>query len=198
MVSGFCEHQRCSHARGQNVLHQVGQVNGLPNGARLQRGLLIRELRETCKVRAWFAERRVLELDEALDVPTLNVFGACIHVNGEIKEVTDHQRGARLQNVEALQNEDVRLIDDLVLAFHHVIRIMRVDRCLHIGAARLDLGDKAQQIAAMVGLRKTFPAHQIAAFQLIRGQEEAVRGDKVHARVRIPALQKHLEHTRCR
>ena len=73
---------------------------------------------------------------------------------------------------------------------------MGIDRGLDHGLPGFYLGDKAHEVAAVVGFREALALHDAALFQHRLGVEEAVGGDKVHPRVRVPPLQQDLQNAR--
>lgn len=77
-----------------------------------------------------------------------------------------------------------------------VVDEVRVDGGRHLVLARLDVRDEAGQRPAVVRLREALPRHQAAGLELLGGQQEAVRGDQLHARVLGPAGQQGLEKAR--
>lgn len=90
MVGTLAQNQGSARLGGQNVFHQVGQVDGLPNLASLRAGLRIVHLCIGSKVRARLTESGMPQLQEALDVPMLNVIDARIDVDREVEKVRDH------------------------------------------------------------------------------------------------------------
>ncbi len=81
------------------------------------------------------AERGVAQAQEAVHVPAVQVVLVGVDIDREIEEI-GHERNrhavlrhaGRLEDVEALDDEDVRPVDHLLLARHHVVDQVRVER----------------------------------------------------------------------
>ena len=85
-------------------------------------------------------EDRFAQRQESLDIPRFDVVLVGVDVDRKIEEVRDHDpAGARLQDVQAFDDDDVGPIDDLELAGNDVVRLMRVDRGVHGAVRRLDV-----------------------------------------------------------
>ena len=129
--------------------------------------------------------------------------GAGVDVDGEVEEVAQREPGApvlaharRLQDVEALDDDDVGTLDDDLLVGHDVVDEVGVDGGLDLVATGLDVDDEAQQRAAVVGLREALALQQPAPVELGVGVEEAVGGHQRHPRVLGPVGQHLLQHAR--
>jgi hypothetical protein len=90
------------------------------------------------------------------------------------------------------------LLHDDLLVRDDVVGEVGVHRGAHLGAARLDVGDEAQQRPAVVGLRETLALQQPAPLQLGIGVEEAVGGHQLDVRGVRPAAEQLLEDPRRR
>ena len=146
-------------------------------------------------------ERRLAQPQEALDVPVADVAGAGVDVHAEVEEVAQGQAGAAvvadprgLEHVEALDDHDVRPLDDDLLVRDHVVGEVGVDRRLDLVLAGLDVDDEAQQGAAVVGLREALALQQPAALELGVRVEEAVGGHQRDVGVLGPVREHLLEH----
>ncbi len=84
------------------------------------------------------------------------------------------RRACRLQDVEALHDEDVRLAHDDLLARDDVVRQVRVDGRADLLVASLHLREEAHERAAVERLREALALHEPTPLQLAVGQEEAV------------------------
>ena len=85
------------------------------------------------------SERGWLQLEEALDIPGLDVGLLGIEIDREVEEIRHHYRriAARQQHVEALEHQDVRQPDQLPLRRHDIADQMRVHRQFQLALARL-------------------------------------------------------------
>ena len=73
-------------------------------------------------------ERGGAKAEKPCDVPLFDVFDARVDVHREVEQVRDHQRRPRLQHVQPLEDEDVRVADNLLLAENDVVEQMRIHR----------------------------------------------------------------------
>ena len=140
---------------------EVGAVDGVPDPLGLGDRLVLGERGVPGEVRRRVAERGLAQPQEPLDVPVADVAGAGVDVDAEVEEVAQRQAGAavladprRLEDVEALDDDDVGALDDDLLVGHHVVDEVGVDRRLDLVLAGLDVDDEPQQRAAVVGLRE--------------------------------------------
>src|SRR3546814_2496353 len=109
-----------------------------------------------------------------------------IDIDREIEEVGNPrhelavgEQVARLQHVDALEDQDVRPVDDRELVGQDVKGQVRIARRLDVGLARLDGGEEAQQRADVVAFRKALSLHQVLAPQNRIGMQKSVGGDEV-------------------
>src|SRR5699024_4235263 len=106
-----------------------------------------------------------LEPEEAADVPGPDIGRTRIDVDGEV-EVVAHgdahlpvrARAGRLEDVEALDDEDVRAADGDAGAGDDVVRVVRVDGGADLRRSGLHGGQEAQQAAPVVGFREALAA----------------------------------------
>src|SRR6185295_16651907 len=195
VVGVLAQHQRRTRPRRQDVLNQVGPVDGMPDVAGGEHRGVIGQRCVVVEVRGGIGERRRPQAEEPVDVPLLDVLDAGVDVHGEIEQVRHHQRRTRLQHVEALKNKNVGMFDDLLFARNDVVEQMRVNRCADLVGARLDGRHEPHQRAPVVALRETFAVHQVSTRQLGVRVQEAVGGDQVDLRVVPESRQKRLQHT---
>jgi hypothetical protein len=194
MVGVLAQHQGGAGARRENVLDEVGPVDRMPDVAGREHRLLVGQRRVVMEVRLGVGERTCAHRQEARDVPTLDVLDAGVDVDREVEEVRHHQGGAGLEHVETLENEDVGVLDDHLLAGDDVIEQMRIHRRAHLIGSRFDRRDEPHQPAAIVALRKTFAVHEVSPRQFGVRVEEAVGGDEVDAGMVLPPRQQRLQH----
>ena len=83
-----------------------------------------------------------------------------------------------------------------VLAGHHIVDEVRIDRGRHLWLAGLHIGEEAQDRRAVIALREALALHQAAPLELGIGQEEAVGGDELDLGRVGPAREQRLEHAR--
>ena len=103
---------------------------------------------------------------------------------------TSFGAGGGLQHVQPLDDDDVRPSHDDPGVGHDVVAHVRIERCAHLGGARLHLGEELQQRAAVVRLGEALALHQPAPFELGVRVEESVGGHQFDARrARPPAHQ---------
>ena len=126
-----------------------------------------------------------------------------VEIDREVEEVGDEgDRGAvprqarRLEDVQALDNEDIRRFNHLLLARHHVVDEVGIDRGGDAPMPGLDVGEEAQQGRAVVALGKTLPLHRAHTLQFGVGVEEAVGRDEIDLRRVGPAGEQRLQHPR--
>ena len=165
--------------RRSHIPHQVHQVDPLPHvdGKRLR--LLIRHLGKAMEVRARIAERRALQQQEALHVPLPDVLFGGVHVDRKINQVAGKNlrrlrpaRQMHLQQVQPLQNQNLRPPYLQKLVGNNVIAVVRIHRNLQLLLALPQRDHKVQHPAQVVALRKTLPLHQPALFQHLVGIAE--------------------------
>ncbi|MGY3287411.1 hypothetical protein ACVWWR_003146 [Bradyrhizobium sp. LM3.2] len=99
-----------------------------------------------------------------------------------------------MQHVDALDDQDVGLVDLGPLVRHDVVSQMRIDRRAHMAAAGLDVGEKAEQQRQVVALRKTLLLHDALPLQHGVGIQKSVGGDQLDLGTRRPARQQRLKH----
>ena len=104
-------------------------------------------------------------------------------------------RPRRRQDVQPLNNEDVRAADHHFLAGNDVIGDMRVPGRPDFLRPALDLADEPQQRPAVVGLREALAFEQLPALELGQRVQEPVGGDQLNVGRAGPAPE-HLASTR--
>ena len=186
----------------QNILHQIRLIHALPNAGRNLNRLLIAQLRITLEIRLRIRKSRRTQSQETIHIPALNILSAGIHINREIKEITQRQIGSlrtlslrRCQNIQTLKNQNIRCRDLNMLIRHDVVIQMRILRRHHTLSARLHLRHKIQQGAAIIRLRKTLTVHNAATLKLRIRVQETIRSHQLNLRSRRPATQKSLQNT---
>ena len=194
MVVRLLEDEVGALAGREDVLPQVFGVDLPPDAGGDRAGLVRREVRVAVEVRPRPAKRRALQGQEALEVPALEVVRVGVDVDREV-EVVRHEGlrrvgvGARLEHVEALDDDDVRGPERDPLAWHDVVALVRIDRALHADPAGLDVGHEGQQAPRVVALREALAVHETAGLERHVGQQETIGGDEVDARAVGPARQ---------
>ena len=140
-------------------------------------------------------EDRVAEGEEALDVPLLDVVFFGVDVDREVEVVADElgRLVADLQDVETLEDHDVRLADHVLLARDDVVDDVAVDGRPDLGLAALHPREERQQPARVVALGEALAVHDAAVPEHGVRVEEAVGGDEVDLRVVGPPLEEGLE-----
>ena len=107
-----------------------------------------------------------------------------VDVDREV-EVVAHELaglGGDLQDVEALEDQDVGLADHQLLAGHDVVDDVAVDGRPHLGLPALHLAQEREQPAGVVALREPLAVHEAPSLEHGVGVQEAVGGDQVHLR----------------
>jgi hypothetical protein len=87
-----------------------------------------------------------------------------------------------LQDVEALDDEDVRATHDHLGRGDDVVAQVRVERRAHFLHAALHIGDEPEERTAIVGLGEALPVHDAAALELGVRVEEAIGRDEFDMR----------------
>ena len=75
--------------RGQNILEEVLLVDCLPDASRSLVGFYVGEVAITAEEASGVLEGSFSQGEEALDIPLLDVGGVSVHVDREVKVVTD-------------------------------------------------------------------------------------------------------------
>ena len=111
------------------------------------------------------AKRRCPEPHETLDVPLLQERFVGVQENREIEKIGNErnllafaQQPVRQEHVQPLDDENVGPVDHDLLARHHVVDEMRIDRRAHMRVACLHVGEEADQSSAVVAFRKATTA----------------------------------------
>ena len=182
---------------------QVDEVDARPDGGRGRGRLGIRQLRIAMEIRLRIGERGAAQRQEAIDVPVQQHVLAGVEIDREVEEIRHvgdrlavPRRRSGLQHVEALNDQNVRLLDLDPLVRLHVGDQVRVDRRAHRPPPGLHLGEEAQQRRQVVALGEALALHQAFALEHRVGIEEAVGGDEIDARGVGPARQQRLQHAR--
>ena len=138
-------------------------------------------------------ERCRAQLEETLDVPLLNMFLVGVDVDGEVEVIGDGDgngagRGAwGLEDVEALDDEDVGAVHVDVGVWNDVVGDVGVDGGLRVGVAGFDGREEGDEGRAVVGFGESFAGDEGALLQDAVRVEEAVRGHQVYAGRGVPA-----------
>jgi hypothetical protein len=101
---------------------------------------------------------------------------------------------ARLQHVDAFEDQDVRPVDGRKRARHDVIGQVRIERRLDGPLAGLYARQEPKQRAYIIAIGKSLALHQVFAAQDLVGQKEAVGGDEIDLGAGWPARQQLLQH----
>lgn len=189
VVGVFGEDECGARPGGQNVVGEVGFVDGFPNGFCSGDGFVVAEVSVAAKVGAFLRERGVAQGKEAVDVPGPDVRSFGVNVDGEIEEVGDCKAGGGttwlgacgLEDVESFDDEDVGAGDGLSLPGDDVVGEVVVDGGVNVCSSRFDPGQKADQCPTVVGFGKSFAPHDVASLEFRVGQEKSVGGDEFHA-----------------
>ena len=175
---------------GADVVAEVGQVDLFPDATGGLDGLGLGELRIAMEVRVFVAKDGFAEAQEAFDVPDFDGLVVGVYIYGEIEEVGDKHAGALaggLEDVEAFEDEDVRLLDAGYAARDDVVVQVGVDGRADGGGTGFEVGEELEEEALIVAFGEAFALHEAAGFEDSVGIEEAVGGDKVDLLVVGPA-----------
>ena len=166
----------------QNILQQIRLIHALPNAGRNLNRLLIAQLRITLEIRLRIRKSRRTQSQETIHIPALNIFSAGIHINREIKEITQRQIRSlrplslrRRQNIQTLKNQHIRCRDLNMLIRHDVVIQVRILRRHHTLSTGLHLRHKIQQSTAIIRLRETLTVHNAATLKLRVRVQETIR-----------------------
>ena len=134
-------------------------------------------------------EHRLAELQEALDVPLLDVFFGSVDEDREVEVVADELLAAvaDLQHVQPFEDQDVGLVHGHPAAFDDVVHDVAVDRRVDLGDAALQLAEEHQQSPRVVALGEPLAVHDVALFEHRVRMEEAVRRHQIDLRMVRPA-----------
>ena len=201
MVRALLEDEVRPLARRNDVLAQVHQVDVPPDAFRRLHGLFLAQVRIVVEVGFRFPERGVPQPQEAIDVPLLQVVFLRLHVNREIDEIGDEDAGRRvagqvmagLQDVQPLQDDDVRLRDRLFDARHDIVDQVPVHRNGNRFAARFHVRHRLHQPPQIIAFRKSLPLHEPPFLQDPVGKQESVRRDQVYPWVIRPPAEQGLQ-----
>jgi len=128
VVGVFAQYQGGPRPGGQDVLDQVGPVDGSPDVARRAGCLLIGQTGVVVEVRCRIGERTGSHRQKTFDVPLFNILDASVDVDREVEKIRDHQARAGLQDVETLKNQNVRVGDHVLVVGDDVVDQMGVHR----------------------------------------------------------------------
>src|SRR5262249_15839126 len=124
-------------------------------------------------------------------------------VDGKVEEVTHGKANTSigtdprgLEDVESLDQHDVRVLDHKPLAWEDVVLQVGVDGSLDPLSSRLDVDHEPQQGSAVVRLREPLAIQQSATLELGIGVEEAVGRDERHVRMFGPVREQLTQQTR--
>ena len=159
MPRTFLKNKVGASAGGQYILYEVWLVHAFPNTRCYLNGLLIIKLGISLEIRLGIRKSGRTQGQKTVDVPTLNILGARIHVNGKIKEIAEGQIGGfralrvrRSQDIQTLEDKDIRGGYLNALVGDDVVVQMRILRCRDTLSARLDPRNELQQGSTIVGL----------------------------------------------
>ena len=191
MIAALFEDELGALARRADVLAQVDAVDRTPDLAGRGHGVSVGEPGVAVEIGPRILEDRGAQRQESIDVPRLDIGFVRVHVDREVEEIRDeHTRGpagrdlARLEHVQAFDDHDVGPVDDLVVAGHDVVRLMRVDRRSHVGLADAHGGHELDQPPHVVALRKPLAREQAALLEHGVREQEPVGGDEIDTRMR--------------
>ncbi len=133
------------------------------------------------EVGAGVGEGGAAEFEEAVQVPVADVLDLGVDVDGVVEEVGDGQTpgGRGLEDVDALDDEDVGAVHGLTLVGDDVVVQVGVDGDVHPVGAGLHLRDEADQGPPVVALGKALAAHEAARLQDRVGVQEVVGADQL-------------------
>ena len=101
---------------------------------------------------------------------------------------------AHLQNIDALENQDVGPVDLDIFVGDDVVGQVGIARSPHIRLAGLDLRQEAQQRPDVVAFGKALLVHQIFAPQIGVGMQETVGCHQVDLGTAGPTGQQLFQH----
>jgi CheY-like chemotaxis protein len=146
MVRALFQDQRRARSGRQNILLEIGEVGPLPDRERGRGRFLVGKRSIAMKVRSGIVERGVPQRQETPDVPFAQHSFVGIDVDGKIEEIRHHRNGlavawqpAGLQDIDALENQDIRPVDLDPFVRNDVVGQMRIDRRAHRPPSRLDV-----------------------------------------------------------
>ena len=200
VIVPFMENEMGTFPRGQDILMEIGAVDLLPDGPGGGDGFLHREASVPSEIGGGIAEGGFAQHQETLDIPLLDVGLLSINIDGTVEKVGDEEvmlfpkvTVSSLEDVQALDDEDIRVANHLHFLRDNVIGEVRIDGRTHQRLARLDIGQEANQAVQIVALRKAFPLHQATLLKETVWIEEPVRGDQFDLGARGPVGKQRLE-----
>src|SRR5262245_45161501 len=135
MVFRLLEDQMGAISCGQDVVSKVDGIDGLPNVNCRISGLIDRKVCVAMEIRGFVLKYGLLKCQESIDIPLAYIRFIRIDKDREIEEVRNECTGrksstavAGLQDIQALDDDDVGLLNDLHFAGNDVIGFVRVHR----------------------------------------------------------------------
>jgi len=110
------------------------------------------------------AEGGFAQSAEAVEEPGPQFFFRGIDVDGKVDIVGYEERGlcSALEDVEALQNDDVRPVHELAVVRQNVVVLVGVEGHVQRGKARFEVGHEPQEPGPVIAFRKAFAVHDAA------------------------------------
>ncbi len=205
MVRALDQDEVRSLPRGQNVLAKVRAVNRVPDLPGHALGRLVGQGGVPVKVGRRLLERGGPEEEKALDVPPAGIGFGRVHIDAEVEEVGDRDPRVpveagrrRLEDVQALEDHNVRPVDHRGFPGHDVVGEMRIHGAGHGGATRLEVREELDEPAQVIALREALSLHQPLRLEPAPWIEEAVRGDEVDFGMLPPVREQLAEDPRGR
>ena len=166
MVATLGQYKIGAAPRGQDVFYQIGQVDAFPYIMGHFEGLFLAQLRKLVKKRRRIFECRIAQSQKSLGEPFIQIGLIGIDIDGKIQKVRGKYYGiaprrhlARLQNIQSLNNQNIRLIYYDILVRHHVIDQMGIGGHCDIASARFDVAKKIHKTSPVIALREALAHH---------------------------------------
>jgi hypothetical protein len=146
------------------------------------------------EIRSRILEGRCPQGEETFDIPTLDLRRIGIDINREVEEVGDIRPATTaLENVQALDDEDVGAGNDSFGPGNDVIGLVAVDRSDDPLDPRLELRNELDQPFSVITLRKSLPVHEPPFLENPVGMKKPVGGNEIYSGMIGPAAQEALE-----
>src|SRR6266480_856339 len=138
VVRALLEDQRCARAGRQNVVLEIGEVGAFPYRGCGSDRLFVGQRRITMEVGLRIVEGGVAQRQPAPHVPFAQHCLVGVDIDGEIEEIGNDgyrlavtRQPSGLQHIDALDDQNVGLVDLLPLVRNDVPTQMRIDRRAH-------------------------------------------------------------------
>ena len=118
MIRSLAQHEVGAGAGGEDVFAEVHQIDGFPDPCCCFAGLNIGIGRVAVEIGFGILEGAVAEREEAVNIPVAEIGNFRVDINREIEEVRNvgnaapiPRRAAGLQNIDAFDDENIRLVN---------------------------------------------------------------------------------------